>query len=99
MRCYVGRQISPQKNLSVVVRPENVELIELKSSQAASLPDTNCVRGVVRKKVYLGEINEFAIAVEDGKADIAVRVSPSRSISVGQQVILHLPPEKTIVVQ
>jgi iron(III) transport system ATP-binding protein len=99
LRCYVGRQISPQKNLSVVVRPENVELIELKSSQATSLPDTNCVRGVVRKKVYLGEINEFAVAVEDGKAEIAVRVSPSRSISVGQQVILHLPPEKTIVVQ
>jgi iron(III) transport system ATP-binding protein len=97
--CYVAKQISPQKNLSVVVRPENVELIEPKSAQAMALPGANCLRGVVRKKVYLGEINEFAVTIEDGKADIAVRVSPSRNITVGQQVILHLPPEKTIVVQ
>jgi iron(III) transport system ATP-binding protein len=99
LHCYVGKQRSPQNNLSVVVRPENVELIELDSSQARAPRLNNCFRGVVRKKVYLGEINEFTVIVEDGKAEITARVSPSRSISVGQQVILHLPPEKTIVVQ
>jgi hypothetical protein len=99
LRCYVGKPTSPQANLSVVVRPENVELIEMNGRPNGSLPQTNCVRGIVKKRVYLGEINELAVVVEDGKADIAVRVSPSRGIAVGQEVILHLPPKKTIVVQ
>jgi iron(III) transport system ATP-binding protein len=99
LRCYVGRQISPQNNLSVVIRPENIELIEADSSQTGPLPASNCFRGVVRKKIYLGEINEFTVAIEDGNAEIIIRVSPSRNISVGQPLVLHLPPEKTIVVQ
>jgi iron(III) transport system ATP-binding protein len=96
--CHVGSQISRQKNLSVVVRPENVEIADANSAEAAGMPVDNRLRGVVQKKTYLGEINEFQVAVADGKTEIAVRVSPSRNISVGQQVVLHLPPDRTLVV-
>jgi iron(III) transport system ATP-binding protein len=92
--CYVGVRLSPRKDLLVVVRPENVEIVE----EGRAPPANNCLRGTIRKRTYLGEINEFMVTVEGGKADIAVRVSPWRKISVGQQVVLHLPPDKTLVV-
>ena len=73
------------------VRPEDVEVTP--QPPAAGV---NVCSGTVRAIVFLGEFLDFQIAV--GACTLMARAHPSASATVGQQVYLHLRPEKCIVI-
>jgi iron(III) transport system ATP-binding protein len=91
LRCYFKQLTQPQKGLAIVVRPEHILLAQ--QERADSLPQFNCAAGVVRRRTFLGELNEYMVAI--GGIEMIVR-KPGAAFTVGTAVALHIPPEKTI---
>jgi iron(III) transport system ATP-binding protein len=90
LQCWFKQATRPKAGIIVVVRPEHIELAQ----DPTSLPATNRSAGIVRRRVFLGEINEYAVSV-GRDIEIIVR-KPGVSFAVGDSVALHIPPEKTI---
>ena len=86
----VGR-LAPGDRALLSVRPEDVEL----APPAATAGGNSCT-GTVRAIVFLGEFLDLQIAV--GDCMLMARTHPTASATVGQQVYLHLRPEKCIVI-
>ena len=92
IRCLFTADAPAGSTVSFVIRPENVKI---SLPHEADEGDTNCVAGCIVSRTYLGEIVEYDVRVSDGKEAI-VRVPPERSLKPGDNVKLHLPPEKTV---
>ena len=94
-KCFFPVSATGRQKIVFVVRPEKILLAGAETPDAASVPEDNRVKGVVQSEVYLGEIVEFTIGLDDGN-DLIVRIPPGKDIATGDEVIAHFPPENTI---
>ncbi len=87
-RCFPE---APRAPLSLLIRPEHVEFAEVGAAGA------NLIPGRIRRMVFSGRLVEYEVAVEGG----ALRVQgTSRHLrEEGEGVVLHLPPERCVVVE
>jgi iron(III) transport system ATP-binding protein len=68
------------------VRPYDIEIVNGQTSQ-------NVLTGVIKQATYLGNIIDYRVHVADG-VDLRVQASTDKRHQPGEQVSLHLPPEK-----
>jgi iron(III) transport system ATP-binding protein len=90
LECWFKQATPPRPGVVLVVRPENIELAP---RNGAAANGTNRSQGVILRKVFLGEINEYAVGI--GSQEVIVR-KPGAPLAVGDSVSLHIPPDKTI---
>jgi ABC-type Fe3+/spermidine/putrescine transport system ATPase subunit len=77
--------LSPGQSLLLFIRPNNVELLP------ASHPDrTNVFPGVVEKTTYLGDRNDYRIAVAEG-FELRVQTDGKVRFQLGENVKVRLP--------
>lgn len=79
--------------ITVSVRPEDVILSEA-PPQAA--PEDNVYLGTVEAKVFLGEYVDYKVNV--GSCTLLARAHPSLRTPVGENIHVHLQPEKCIAI-
>ena len=78
-------EMSPGRNVLFFIRPNNVELFP------ASHPEgRNVFRGTVDKLTYLGDRNDYRIAVGDG-LELRVQTDGKLRFDQGEPVKIHLP--------
>jgi iron(III) transport system ATP-binding protein len=94
-RCWFRASAAWGEKISFVVRPENIALQSLSDGEEKSRP--NVVHGVVKARVYLGEVVEYSIDL-DGRALLLVRGPPGLRIGVGDRVRAELPAERTVAI-
>jgi iron(III) transport system ATP-binding protein len=88
LRCGSGEFAADAgSDTAVSVRHHDIQL-------RATRPEgeTNCVRGVVARQIYLGSHRDYLVTLADGETVRAVTAS-GVSIPPGESVWLHLPPE------
>ena len=77
--------LSPDQSLLLFIRPNNVDLLP------ASHPDRrNIFPGVVEKTTYLGDRNDYRIAVGEG-LELRVQTDGKVRFQLGENVKVHLP--------
>ena len=78
-------EMSPGQSVLLFIRPNNVELLPV-SHQSG----TNVFAGVVDKMTYLGDRNDYRIAVGKG-LELRVQTDGKVRLSEGESVKVHLP--------
>jgi iron(III) transport system ATP-binding protein len=87
--CFFPGPLLVGADTALVVRPEHISI------GAENIPvGANVVQGRVARETYLGEIAEYAIAVESG--ELLVRTSSTLNLSAGDAVTLSFPPDRTV---
>ncbi|WP_332690686.1 ABC transporter ATP-binding protein [Bosea sp. (in: a-proteobacteria)] len=87
-----GPELAPGEQVMVVVRPQAIVI----------LPGTDTVQGPNRFKArvdamsFLGDVVETE--VETGGRKLTLMLDPYTSLSVGQELVLELPPERCVIV-
>ena len=93
-RCRFTRHCAAAENVTFVTRPEHV-MIRAKSDSTVS---ENAIAGRIGSEVYLGEVMEYTLETEAG-LNLLIRTGAGSGPKIGDNVIVLLPPEKTIAVQ
>jgi len=87
-------QMSPGRSVLLFIRPNNVELLP-----AAHEGDINVFPGVVHKKTYLGDRNDYRISVGRG-LELRVQTDGKIRFDEGENVKVHLPvPHCRVIVE
>ena len=95
LTCFFTAKVpaTTTKKLAVVVRPENIEIFGPKQTPTGAAE--NRLTGTVAREVYLGEIAEYQLTMDNG-VHIVVRTPPGKQASVNDKVTVHFPPDRTI---
>jgi iron(III) transport system ATP-binding protein len=98
VRCELGElkaraldALSAQDRVVVSVRPEDIQLSEARPE------GDNVWQGRVDQKVFLGETADWQVAI--GERRLQSRVHPSLRIRTGEQVYVHIDPEKCVALK
>jgi iron(III) transport system ATP-binding protein len=83
--------LEPGEKVVVSVRPEDVHLSETRPQ------GENVWQGTVDQKVFLGESADWQVAI--GERRLQSRVHPSLRIRTGEQVYVHVDPEKCVALK
>jgi ABC-type Fe3+/spermidine/putrescine transport system ATPase subunit len=78
-------EMSPGQSVLFFIRPNNVDLLP-----ASHEGGTNVFPGVVHKKTYLGDRNDYRISVGEGLI-LRVQTDGKVRFNVGESVKMHLP--------
>jgi ABC-type Fe3+/spermidine/putrescine transport system ATPase subunit len=78
-------EMSPGQRLLLFIRPNNVDLLP-----ASHGGGTNVFPGVVDKMTYLGDRNDYRVAVGEG-LELRVQTDGKARFNVGERVKVHLP--------
>lgn len=90
LRCRSSAGGRPlEGSVLVSIRPEFIEL----TSQEGQ---TNCFPAVVVNAVFLGEFIDCQ--VEAKGVTLRLRLHPSQAVQAGEKVIVHLPPENSVLI-
>jgi iron(III) transport system ATP-binding protein len=89
--CHLQPNARQGENVTIAVRPENVEM----TRAATQAPGDNAVRGEVSSVVFLGNMLDCTVNV--GAQKIRVHVHPSQAPARGEAVTLRLPVEHCLV--
>jgi len=85
-----AQALSPQQNVFISVRPEDIEL----RAQGTGSAPTNELQGVVEQTLFLGDITDVRLRVGDRL--MQARAHPSATTAIGSRTTLHLAPDKCI---
>jgi iron(III) transport system ATP-binding protein len=88
LKCAVPSDASEGDLVTIIVRPEDVNIIPVSSSSSSE----NAVLGSVKSTVFMGDTLECSIAV--GSQTIRAKLHRSFQIAPGQQVKLEFPIER-----
>ena len=91
MKVTVAQELHPDERVAISVRPEDVELAEVKPA------GDNVWQGRVDQKVFLGEAVDFQVKV--GTRTLLSRQHPTLRTKVGEVIFVRLDPEKCIVLK
>ena len=97
MRCRFAGMSEAGRDITFVVRPENVIMSRGKTDDTAAPAGENCVKGLVSSRVYLGDVAEYAIDI-DGMRKVIARAHPAIGIGPGERVTVQFPAERTIAI-
>ncbi|MBC8447853.1 MAG: ABC transporter ATP-binding protein [Chloroflexi bacterium] len=90
----VRRDMAPGRSTLLFVRPNDVSLLP-----ASSEDDTNVFPGVVHKKTYLGDRNDYRVIVGEG-LELRVQTDGKVRFDEGERVKVHLPvPHCRVIVE
>lgn len=95
IRCMFSSSTAAGNQISFVIRPENIELELAEESVGSAKP--NCVSGLVRHKLFLGDVAEYTIDLDGGQKIIA-RTHPSIGLSCGERVRASFPEQRVIAI-
>ncbi|NLS06164.1 ABC transporter ATP-binding protein [Rhizobium sp. P32RR-XVIII] len=95
IRCMFSSGMPAGNQISFVIRPENIQLHTAEGAPADAMP--NCIDGLVRNKVFLGEVAEYSIDINGG-LNIIARTHPSISLNRGDRVRASFPENKVIAI-
>jgi iron(III) transport system ATP-binding protein len=84
-----GPPLRSDERVSLSVRPEDVELLEIRPE------GRNVWEARVDQKVFLGEAVDFQVKV--GARTLLSRRHPTLRTKVGEPIFVQLPPEKCVV--
>lgn len=86
LRCVLPEGISSGEKIVIVVRPEDIQLLD-----ESSAAEGNVLRGKVEAVIFMGDALECQIAV--GNQRLRTKLHPSSGVQQGQTAALQLPPE------
>ncbi|WP_454853872.1 ABC transporter ATP-binding protein [Rhizobium binxianense] len=95
IRCLFSSGVIAGDQIAFVIRPENVQLQALESTMNGAGPNT--IDGFVRGKVFLGEVAEYTIGLDD-EHNLIARTHPSLGLNRGDRVRAVLPESKVIAI-
>lgn len=85
--CHILSNALKKERVYVSIRPEDIKIVSDKN-----IYSHNVIRGVIKHRAYLGNIQYYWISV-DG-LELRVQTSPELSLKEGDYVWLYLSPEK-----
>lgn len=86
-----GPELAPGAQVMVVVRPQAILV-----APATEASGTNRFKARVDAMTFLGDVVETEVAVEGRK--LTLMLDPYTALSVGQELVLDLPPERCVIV-
>lgn len=90
----IGQDMSPGRGVLLFIRPNDVELLP-----ASAEDNANVFPGVVHKKTYLGDRNDYRVLVGKG-LELRVQTDGKVRFEEGEQVKVHLPmPHCRVIVE
>jgi ABC-type Fe3+/spermidine/putrescine transport system ATPase subunit len=73
--------------VEIAIRPEDVAI------QPEWLAPPSAARGIVCEHSFLGNINEYVVALGEGKEELRVQTHPSQQFAIGQRVAVSVAGE------
>jgi iron(III) transport system ATP-binding protein len=92
LSCQMGSPRRQGDEVTIAVRPENVDLIRANGEASVD----NAVTGEVEAVVFLGNMLDCTVRV--GPQQVRVQVHPSHAPQLGESVTLRLPAEHCLVI-
>ena len=96
IRCRFPERASEGKEISFVVRPENVLLLRLDGAGDGRELE-NMLEGRIAGRVYLGDIAEYTIDLA-GDHRLLARAHPGVGLASGDRVRVTLPADRTVAI-
>ena len=90
---HTDQALTADMRVTVSIRPEDVELLE---EPAAAANGQNLVSGLVDQKVFLGDIVDFQIKIND--YTLLSRAHPSLRTPIGGKIYARMNPEKCVAI-
>jgi iron(III) transport system ATP-binding protein len=87
LRCVLPNGIGAGENVVVVVRPEDINVINEPFAR-----EDNMLRGKVDAVIFMGDALECQLSV--GNQKLRTKLHPSSVLQQGQTVMVYLPPER-----
>jgi iron(III) transport system ATP-binding protein len=94
--CRFPERAEAGKQIAFVVRPENVEVAKLEADGTAA-EGVNRLQGRVSGRVYLGDVAEYTIDLENAHRVLA-RAHPTSGLNRGDRVVIQLPADRTVAI-
>jgi len=91
LRAWSGETLAAREQVTLSVRPEDVELSEARPEGA------NVREGLVEAKVFLGDSVHFQVKV--GGRTLLASVHPSLRTPIGNPIFLRIDPEKCVAIR
>jgi ABC-type Fe3+/spermidine/putrescine transport system ATPase subunit len=80
------------QHVTVFIRPNSIELLD-----ADQIGNVNCLKGVVDKMTYLGDIIDYRVLIF-GEQELRVQTDGWRYFESGSNVCVHLNPERLHII-
>jgi iron(III) transport system ATP-binding protein len=93
-------RVEPNQSVQVAIRPENISFQPrdgISSATATSSRETNTVAGVVKESVFLGDMVDYRVAVQERL--IRVRAHPETLFKENETVTLTFAPKHVCLLQ
>jgi len=90
---HTDQALTADMRVTVSIRPEDVELLE---EPAAAANGQNLVSGLVDQKVFLGDIVDFQVKIND--YTLLSRAHPSLRTPIGDKIYARMNPEKCVAI-
>ena len=87
LRCVLPDGVAPGENVLLMVRPEDINVVSEADGQ-----QENVLHGKVEAVIFMGDSLECQLSI--GNQRVRTRLHPSSLLRQGEQVTLHLPPER-----
>ena len=87
LRCVLPQGLTAGENVVLVVRPEDIDLVN-----GTRVSQENILPGKVEAVIFMGDVLECQLCV--GKQKLRTKLHPSSTVREGQNVTVHLPPER-----
>jgi iron(III) transport system ATP-binding protein len=91
LRCYFSKRATPECQVLISIRPENISL-----SSEGSDGSSNCFEGTVVSSNFFGEYLDCRIEV--AQQTIRVRQHPSLKVREGDRIFVRMPAEHCVVI-
>ena len=93
IKAQASEGVIKNATVTVSVRPEDIELLELEPAAAA---DENIVKAIVHAKDFLGEYLDFHVKV--GDVVLQARAHPSLRTPTGEAIYVRMKAEKCVAI-
>ena len=95
IRCRFPERAAQGKEISFVVRPENVSLERCDGDLKTA--GENVLEGRIAGRVYLGDVAEYTVDI-DGDRRLLARAHPAADLASGDRVRVALPADRTVAI-